>query len=133
MSVSIATVMSRKVVTVNSTSSAYDAVKEMMNHDIGCVLVVEGKKVVGIVTKGDILREVVMKRLDPLVLGVKSVMSQPVVVIDSNESLTNASSLMSRMSISKLPVLEKDELAGIITSTDLVRRNQPKKLGKDRI
>ena len=48
-------VMSKLVVTVEESSSGYDIVGEMMNRDIGCIVVTRGSEVVGIVTKGDIL------------------------------------------------------------------------------
>lgn len=125
--------MSRKVVTISSDTTAFDAAREMLDHDIGCIVVVDGSKVLGIVTKSDIIREAVVKRLDPQRIGLESVMTTPVLTIDGRRTLADASELMSKHNITKLPVLEKGELVGIITSTDLVRRTRPKKLAKDMI
>ena len=125
--------MSKKVVTIDSSSTAFDAAREMLDHDIGCIVVLSGKKVLGIATKSDIIREAVMKRLDSQKIGVESIMSKPVISIDARSSLSEASETMSRHNITKLPVLEKGELVGVITSTDLVRRTRPKKLAKDMI
>jgi CBS domain-containing protein len=125
--------MSRKVVTVESSKTAFDVSREMLDHDIGCVVVLEKKKLAGIVTKSDIIREVVVKKLDPQKIYVIEVMSRPVVTIDSQQTLSDASSLMSKHNITKLPVVRSEELVGIITSTDIVRRNQTKKLAKDMI
>ena len=93
----------------------------------------EGGKVIGIATKSDVIREAVMKRIDAQKMGVEAVMSKPVITTESKDSLSEASELMSKHNITKLPVLEKGELVGIITSTDLVRRTRPKKLAKDMI
>ncbi len=125
--------MSRKVVTVEAGSTAFDVAREMLDHDIGCVLVLKNRKVSGIATKSDVIREAVMKRLDPQKIYVEDLMSRPVITIESGSSLSEASELMSRHNITKLPVLEKGELVGVITSTDLVRRTRPKKLAKDMI
>ena len=105
----------------------------MLDHDIGCVIVLASRKVSGIATKSDVIREAVMKRLDPQKMGVETVMTKPAITIQSSSSLSEASELMSKHNITKLPVLEKGELVGIITSTDLVRRTRPKSLAKDMI
>lgn len=126
--------MSERVVTVEATSSAFDAAREIIDRDIGCVVVLKEKKIVGILTKGDILKEAVMKRLDPTTLNVERIMSQPVLTIGVNSTLAEASALMSDENLTKLPVVNRaGELVGIITSSDIMRRNQPKKLAKDAI
>ena len=125
--------MSKKVVSVDSSSTAYDVAREMLDRDIGCVVVLENKKVIGIATKSDIIREAVMKRQDPQKITASSVMTKPVVTIETGKTLSEASALMSKNNITKLPVIEGGELVGIITSTDLVRRTRPGKLAKDMI
>ena len=126
--------MSAKVVTIQSNSTAFDAAREMLDHDIGCVVVSDGKKVSGIVTKSDIIREAVVKRLDPQKISTEDIMSKPVITIPTGSTLSEASDLMSKHNITKLLVVEKGgELVGVLTSTDLVRRTRPKKLAKDMI
>jgi len=133
MTAKIEELMSRKVVTVETSSTAFDAAREMLDHDIGCIVVLDRKKVDGIVTKSDIIREAVMKRLDPQKIAIETIMTKPAITIQNSSSLSEASELMSKHNITKLPVLEKGELVGIITSSDLVRRTRPKKLAKDMI
>ena len=126
--------MSKKVVTVDVSSSVFDATREIMDRDIGCVVVLKENKVVGIVTKGDILRETVMKRLDAQQLNIERTMTRPVLTIEPTSTLAEASNLMSQENLTKLPVVTKSgELVGIITSTDIVRRNQPTKIARDMI
>ena len=128
-------VMSTKVVTIDETGSAYEAVRKIMDHDIGCVVVVKDEtKVMGVITKGDILRDVVMKKLNPEKVSAKDLMSHPIFTIRADASLDEAASYMSDKNISKLPVLKKGDLAGIITSTDLLRKGGMRKItGKDMI
>ncbi|MDG6904339.1 MAG: CBS domain-containing protein [Nitrososphaerota archaeon] len=134
MTTSVEKVMSERVVTVDATSSAYDAAREIIDRDIGCVVVLKDRKIVGILTKGDILKEAVMKRLDPITVNVERIMSHPVLTIKLNSTLAEASALMSEENLTKLPVVDKaGELVGIITSSDIMRRNQPKRLAKDTI
>lgn len=134
MTAQVEKLMSRKVVTVDASSSVFDATREIMDRDIGCVVVLKEKKVVGIVTKGDILRETVMKRLDAQQLNIERMMTQPVLTIEPSRTLSDASNLMSQENLTKLPVVNKSgELVGIITSTDIVRRSRPAKIAKDMI
>jgi CBS domain-containing protein len=133
MTAPVEDLMSKKVVSVDSTSTAFDMAREMLNHDIGCVVVLENRKVIGIATKSDIIREAVIKRLDAQKITAKSVMTKPVVTIEAGNTLSDASAVMSKNNITKLPVIDRGELVGIITSTDLVRRTRPSKLAKDMI
>lgn len=134
MTAAVENLMSRKVVTIESTASVFDATREIMDRDIGCVLVLREKKIAGIVTKGDILREAVMKRLDPSQLNIERIMTQPVLTIEPTKTLAEASALMSEENLTKLPVVDKSgSLVGIITSSDIMRRSRPKKLARDLI
>lgn len=134
MTAAVENLMSRKVVTIEATASVFDATREIMDRDIGCVLVLREKKIVGIVTKGDILREAVMKRLDPSQLNIERIMTQPVLTIEPTRTLAEASTLMSEENLTKLPVVDKSgSLVGIITSSDIMRRSRPKKLARDLI
>ncbi len=119
--VRVADLMSRQVVCVDTTATVFQSVSKLIEHEVGCVLVIKGKEVVGIVTKGDILRKAVLKGLDPSATPVEKVMSYDVATIEKYASIEEASRLMSERKVSKLPVLEDGKLVGIITSTDIIR------------
>ena len=123
-------VMSKLVVTVEESSTGYDIVREIMNRDIGCIVVTKGSEVVGIVTKGDILRETIMKKADPQRTPASEIMSRPVVKIDPGATLEEATEVMSKNNVSKLPVVKDGRLVGIVTSSDLIRKEGRKKLSK---
>jgi len=124
--------MSKTVVTLDISNSAFDVVREMMNRDIGSVIVTQkGRGVVGVVTKGDILRETIMKKADPQKMKAEDVMSRPVVSIDPDATLQEASGLMSKNNVSKLPVISEGRLLGIVTSTDIIRKSGRKKIAED--
>ena len=125
-------IMSKTVVTLDISNSAFDVVREMMNRDIGSVIVTQkGRGVVGVVTKGDILRETIMKKADPQKIKAEDVMSRPVVSIDPDATLQEASGLMSKNNVSKLPVISEGRLLGIVTSTDIIRKSGRKKIAED--
>ena len=81
--------------------------------------VVEGPKLVGIVTKSDIYARIGMKSdEDPTVA---EIMTRNPITVASTEQLENAALIMHEKRISGLPVVDKKKLVGIITETDIFR------------
>jgi CBS domain-containing protein len=93
----------------------------MLERGVGCIVVTNKDSVVGIITKGDILRKAFLKGGQAKKVPAKKVMSQPVVTIDPDSTLEEASKLMTSSDVSKLPVVKDGRLVGIITSTDIIR------------
>ena len=114
-------VMSSPVRTTRVGDSVKDAVRKMNKFRIGCLVVMQGDRPVGILTERDIMRKVVEPCIDPSLINVSDVMSTPITTIDPAVSVEDAARLMSRKHIKKLPVVEDGRLIGIVTSTDLVR------------
>jgi CBS domain-containing protein len=121
-------VMSNNVFTVQSEKPASEAISILATNDVGSVVVLDSNKLAGIITKGDILREILLKGLRAQDVPVKKVMTKNVVTIDSNATVEDASKLMIEKKISKLPVMKGDALVGIITSTDIIR-TEPMAIG----
>jgi CBS domain-containing protein len=121
-SIHVGDVMSYNLVTVRETDKVRTTANRLLKRGVGSVLVLnKDEHVVGIITKGDILRELVLKHLDPDTLKSKAIMSHPVITIDFDSSLEEASKLMIQKKVSKLAVLKDEVLKGIITSTDIIR------------
>jgi signal-transduction protein with cAMP-binding, CBS, and nucleotidyltransferase domain len=57
----------------------------------------------------------------PLFTEIQEVMSSPLITIDSEETIWEASELMKEKSIHKLPVKENEQITGIVTTTDIVK------------
>jgi len=130
----VSELMTKTVFSVDSSASVYDVVREMLNRDIGCIVVLSKGEVVGVVTKGDVLRETIMKKADPTRESAGEIMSRPVVKIGDDASVEEATSLMSKYSVSKLPVVDDGgRLVGIVTSTDLLRKSGRRKIAEDQI
>lgn len=124
-------VMVKEVITANADFTVKHAVEIMSRCGIGCLLVTEGEKTVGIVTERDILSRVVAKEKNPRETYVGEIMSTPMIVIGPEASLEDAVKLMFRHRIKKLPVVEERfggaRLVGLVTLTDIARM-QPKLL-----
>ena len=106
--------------TISPSSSVKDAAKKMNENKIGCLVVTDEKKVVGIVTERDILEKVTALDKTPSRVSVSAIMTSKVITTKPNEFLDDAVYLMIKNKIKKLPVIEDGELAGMITSTDIV-------------
>lgn len=114
-------VMSSPVRTTRVGDSVKDAVRKMNKFRIGCLVVMQGDRPVGILTERDIMRKIVEPCIDPSLIRVSDVMSTPVTTIDPAASVEDAARVMSRKHIKKLPVVEDGRLIGMVTSTDLMR------------
>lgn len=102
-------------------ASVIDAVKKMNKFEIGCLVVIDGIRPVGIVTERDVLRKVVEASVDPSLMKVRDIMSTPLKVVSEDFSVERAAQVMLRYRIKKLPVVRDGNLLGIVTQTDLVK------------
>ncbi len=112
----------REVATVARETIVIEAVREMNSRRIGAVVVVNDGKVVGVFTERDLLNRVVAKGLDAATSLVKDVMSTPVACCQLSTDLTEAQSVMTNKRVRHLPVVEGDELVGIVSIGDLMAR-----------
>ena len=119
----VGTFMVKNVITVDSNETVKAAAKLMSEKEIGSLVVLQDKKVRGIVTETDLIRRVLAENLDSEKTLVQDVMSTPPVIVKPSHPLEDAVKLMFQHQIKKLIVVEgegKDlELKGIITLTDI--------------
>jgi CBS domain-containing protein len=113
----------KKAVTITADRTLKEAAKLMAEHGIGCLIVVSGDDLIGIVTERDVLKQA-SNDIGSLDRPVKDSMSTDVITVESNMRLNDAAEVMSKHKIKKLPVLEKGKLLGIITSTDLISNSE---------
>jgi CBS domain-containing protein len=114
-------VMVTDVVTIEPTVDVRRAVKVMNDFGIGCLIVVDSGRVVGILTERDILKRIVDEGKKPEETTVGDIMSKPPITISPDADLETAIKVMFKNKIKKLPVVENGKLVGIVTFTDLVR------------
>jgi CBS domain-containing protein len=112
--------MSSPVVRVTPDSSVADALRAMIDRDIGAVVVVDDGRPVGVFTERDVSRRILDDR-ELLIRRVGDVMSAPVVSVAPTDEVVFIFGLMTGKRIRRLPVVEGDRLVGIITERDLLR------------
>jgi len=112
--------MSSPVVHVAPDDSVADALRAMIDRDIGAVVVVDDGRPVGVFTERDVSRRILNDR-ELLIRRVGDVMSAPVVSVAPTDEVVFIFGLMTDKRIRRLPVVEGDRLVGIITERDLLR------------
>jgi CBS domain-containing protein len=113
--------MKTNIAKVEPTITVLEAAILMKKRRIGNVIVVEKKRPIGILTESDILKKVVAEGKHAKDVLVKDVMSTPIIVIDPYVTLDEAVKTMGKCNVRRLPVIENNELIGIITQKDISR------------
>jgi CBS domain-containing protein len=113
--------MSTDCVTVTLKDNIYEVAVKMKENDIGFVPVVEGKRLIGVVTDRDlVLRGYAEKRSGSA--SVEEVISKDVTTATPDTSVHDAAKLMASKKIRRLPIVENGELVGVVSIGDLAIR-----------
>ena len=111
----------RQVWSVRPGDTVYDAIKVMADRDVGSLVVLDGGRIVGIVTERHYARNVFLKgRASPQTL-VDDVMEHDVVCVGPDQSIEECMALMTTKRLRHLPVTENGALLGIVSIGDLVK------------
>lgn len=112
--------MKTNPIIVTPLTSVQDTAALMTKNKIGNCIVVD-KKPIGIITESDIIRKVVSKGKVASKVNVTEIMTTPIIVIDPYMDLDEARKIMGKCNLRRLPVIENNELLGIITIKDIAR------------
>ena len=109
--------MSRRLVTVTPDLSLREAARRMCERRVGSVLVLEGERLVGIVTERDVLAAFADGRFET---GVDQAMTRDPETAEPNETLDQARLVMLHGGFRHLPVVESNRVVGILSIRDLL-------------
>jgi len=142
-------IMSKNVITISPEDSISDAIEKMAKNNISGLIVVDGEKVVGVISESDVLKvfksempeievstnptlsiflilekgvEMIseMKKIGKL--KVKDLMSKKVFYVRPEDTILEAARIMSKKDVRRLPVIdENDKLVGVISRTDILK------------
>ena len=111
----------RSVWTIDPDATVVDAVAKMAEKDVGSLVVIDGEKLVGIITERHYSRNVVLKgKTSPTTL-VRDIMERNVIHVRSEQSVELCMALMTEKRVRHLPVVEDTKLIGIISIGDLLK------------
>jgi len=97
-----------------------EAVRAMVDRNIGAVPIVHNGKLVGVFSERDLMKRVVAEGLDPRRTCLAEVMTEDPLTINTNEDLQNCMSLMRRHGFRHLPVCHEGQLVGIVSLRDIL-------------
>jgi CBS domain-containing protein len=110
-----------EVYSVKPDTAVIDAIRVMAERHVGALLVLEGGRLVGIVSERDYARKVVLLGRSSDTTPVRDIMTSPVVTIEPDGTVDDAMRLMTERRIRHLPVLRDARVAGIVSIGDLVK------------
>ncbi|HML03966.1 MAG TPA: CBS domain-containing protein [Candidatus Bathyarchaeia archaeon] len=113
--------MVKNVITLRTDTSALEATKLLNKNKIGCLVVVRDDDIEGILTERDLLERVVEKGRNPKETKVSEIMTKDVIVGQPDMDINEATRIMIKNKVKKLPIMEKNHLVGIVTVTDIAR------------
>jgi CBS domain-containing protein len=117
----LSVLMRTSIETIDNGETILAAARRMAEKHVGSLLVSQTEKLVGIVTESDMVRKALAYNLDPDLIRVGSLMNHPVLDIDINRTIHDASELMTEKGVRHLAVTEIHKIVGILSVRDLVR------------
>jgi len=106
---------------IDPETSVLDALALMADKDVGALAVTQADKLVGVVTERDYARKVVLQGLSSKSTKVKDIMTSRVAYARPDQSVEECMAVMTDKRIRHLPVMDGEELLGIISIGDLVK------------
>lgn len=116
--------LSRKqnnTVSIHPNQTVYQALNMMASYDIGALLVVEGRELLGIFSERDYARKLSLKGKNENNTLVGEVMARQLTVVTHEDTVESCMKLMTDRHIRHLPVLQEDKLVGIVSIGDVVK------------
>ena len=121
----IAMIMTKNVVTISKKHSALAASRLLKRHKVGAVVVVDKKKLVGILSERDLITRVLAIARNPAHLPVSKIMTPKVYAARPNESISTVLHQMDRLHIRHVPVVNDQNVpVGMVSARDLMGRAQ---------
>ena len=111
----------RDVISIEPNASVLDAIKLMAEKGIGAMVVMDGSALAGIVTERDYARKVILKGRSSRETPVQDIMSADVRTTTVDQTVDSCMNMMTDKRIRHLPVVDGDEVTGMVSIGDLVK------------
>jgi CBS domain-containing protein len=106
---------------ISPNATVYEALELMADKNIGAVLVIDGGTLVGILSERDYARKVILRGLASREIPVRRIMTDRVICVRTDQTAEDCMALMTDKRVRHLPVLENDQLVGVISIGDVVK------------
>jgi CBS domain-containing protein len=124
MATTVATLLERKnpaVFSVSPEISIFEAGNIMIDKGVGVILILEGKKVMGMVSERDIVQKVIIEEKCGKDCPVSEIMNSRVIHVSTGDTIETCMAIMTEKRYRHLTVMEEGELVGIISIGDLIK------------
>jgi CBS domain-containing protein len=110
-----------EVLRIEADASVSEAVKRMVEANVGSLLVTEGDEITGIVTERDYLRRVALEGRTDKETAVREIVSSPLIVVTPQTTVDECMALMTDRRIRHVPVVDGGKVVGIVSIGDVVK------------
>lgn len=118
--VSVAEVMNKAVIVMDINSDIPAIAREMVSRDAGSIIITENGKAMGIITERDFVKGIVTADRKPGEVKAREILSTPLITVEPETSIVEASEILLKANIKRLPVLENGRIIGVISNTDIL-------------
>jgi CBS domain-containing protein len=109
------------VLKIDASATVFDALTKVVEKNVGSILVTDDDKVIGIMTERDYLRKVAVKGRTSHDTLVREIMTSPLIYVTPETTIEESMAIMTDRRIRHLPVVEDDEVIGIVSIGDVVK------------
>ncbi len=109
-----------KVCSISPEATVYEAIENMAERNVGALLVMEGNDLLGIISERDYTRKVALKGKSSKQTPVREIMFSPVISVTPSHTVADTMRIMTENRIRHMPVLENNQVLGVISIGDLV-------------
>jgi CBS domain-containing protein len=118
---SILSLKGRELWFIAPTATVYEAIQKISEKGVGALLVMSEAELVGIISERDYARKVILKDRSSKQTLVREIMTSPVITVTPAHNVEDCMRMMTENRIRHLPVIDRDQLVGIVSIGDLVK------------
>jgi CBS domain-containing protein len=124
MTITVSQLLSKKgnhIHSISPVATVFEAIQLMSTLGVGALLVLEGGRLVGIISERDYTRKVILKGRSSSTTQVQEIMTNKVICVSPANNIDECMMLMNENHIRHLPVLDKGAVVGVITIMDVIK------------
>jgi CBS domain-containing protein len=111
----------REVYAIGPDARVIEALRRMAEKDVGALLVLDGERLVGVISERDYARKVILHGKSSHDIPVREIMTDKVITVHPGQTVEECMALMTEKRIRHLPVVEGGKVIGIVSIGDLVK------------